>query len=46
MNVGEWSEEWHFHVVPVGAIRAILMPLLLLLPLALMLRRQNRRYRY
>jgi len=40
---GEWSEEWNFRVVPIGAIGAILMPLLMLLPFALMLRRQNRR---
>ena len=46
MNVGEWSEEWHFHVVPIGAIGVLLMPLLMLLPFAFMLRRQNRRYRY
>ena len=42
-NVGEWSETWHFHPVPIAAIGAILMPLLMLLPFALMLRRQNRR---
>ncbi|MCJ7720077.1 MAG: hypothetical protein MUO36_01255 [Candidatus Hadarchaeum sp.] len=45
-NVGDWSEEWNFTVVPVGAIGVLLMPLLMLLPLMLMLRRQNRRYRY
>ena len=42
-NIGPWSEEWHFHVVPVGAIGALMMSLLLLLPFALVLRRQNRR---
>jgi hypothetical protein len=45
-NVGDWSGEWNFTVVPIGAIGVLLMPLLLLLPLALILRRQNRRYRY
>ena len=45
-NIGEWSEEWNFTVVPIGAIGAILMPLLLLLPFALVLMRRNRRYRY
>jgi hypothetical protein len=45
-NIGPWSEEWHFHVVPVGAIGALMMSLLLLLPFALMLRRQNRRRPY
>jgi hypothetical protein len=45
-NVGDWSEEWNFTVVPVGAVGMLLMPLLMLLPFALMLRRQNRRYRY
>jgi len=43
-NIGDWSEEWNFTVVPVGAIGVLLMPLLLLLPFALMLRRQNRWY--
>ena len=42
-NVGDWSEKWNFTVVPIAAIGAILMPLLMLLPFALMLRRQNRR---
>jgi len=45
-NVGDWSEEWNFTVVPIGTIGAILMPLLMLLPFALVLRRQNRRYSY
>jgi len=45
-NVGDWSEQWNFTVVPVGAIGVLLMPLLMLLPLALMLWRQNRRYHY
>ena len=43
-NIGPWSEEWNFRVVPVGAIGVLLMPLLMLLPFALVLRRQNRRY--
>ena len=43
-NVSPWSEEWNFTVVPIGAIGALLMPLLMLLPFALMLRRQNRKY--
>jgi len=38
------SDTWNFTALPVGAIGAILMPLLMLLPLVLMLRRQNRRY--
>ena len=45
-NIGDWSEEWNFRVVPIGAVGVLLMPLLLLLPFALMLRRQNRRYHY
>jgi len=45
-NVGDWSEEWNFTVVPIGAIGALLMPLLLMLPFALVLRRRNRRYSY
>jgi len=45
-NTGDWSETWDFKVVPVGAIGVLLMPLLMLLPFALMLRRQNRRYHY
>jgi photosystem II stability/assembly factor-like uncharacterized protein len=45
-STGPWSEEWHFHVVPISAIGAIIIPLLLLLPLVLVLRRQNERYRY
>jgi hypothetical protein len=45
-NIGNWSVTWNFTVVPVGAIGLLLMPLLLLLPFLLMLRRQNRRYRY
>jgi hypothetical protein len=43
-NPGDWSEERNFTVVPIGAIGVLLMPLLMLLPFALMLRRQNRRY--
>ena len=43
-NVGDWSGEWNFTVVPMGAVGVLLMPLLLLLPFALLLRRQNRRY--
>jgi len=42
-NVGDWSEEWNFTVVPIGAIGVLLMPLLMLLPFALILKRQNRR---
>jgi len=42
-NVGDWSETRNFTVVPIGAIGALLMPLLMLLPFALVLRRQNRR---
>jgi hypothetical protein len=45
-NVGEWSDTWNFTVVPMGAVGMLLMPLLMLLPFALMLWRQNRRYRY
>jgi hypothetical protein len=45
-NIGDWSVTWNFTVVPVGAIGVLLMPLLMLLPFALMLRRQNKRYRY
>ena len=45
-NIGPWSEPWHFHVVPVGAIGALLMSLLFLLPFLLMVRRQNGRYHY
>jgi len=45
-NVGGWSGEWTFTVVPVGAIGVLLMPLLMLLPFALVLKRQNRRYHY
>jgi len=45
-NTGDWSEEWDFTVVPMGAVGVLLMPLLMLLPFAFMLRRQNRRYRY
>jgi hypothetical protein len=45
-NVGNWSDTWDFTVVPMGAIGVLLMPLLMLLPFALMLRRQNRRYHY
>jgi len=41
-NVGDWSETWSFEVVPIAAIGAILMPLLMLLPFALVLWRQNR----
>jgi len=43
-NIGDWSEEWNFTVVPIGAVGVLLMPLLMLLPFAFMLRRQNRRY--
>jgi len=39
-NIGDWSEEWNFRVVPISAVGVLLM----LLPFALMLRRQNRRY--
>jgi hypothetical protein len=45
-NVGNWSEGWNFAVVPIGAIGVGLMPLVMLLPFALLLRRQNRRYRH
>jgi subtilisin family serine protease len=45
-NVSEWSEEWNFEVVPISAIGAIFVPLLFLLPFALVLRRQNGRYHY
>jgi hypothetical protein len=45
-STGPWSEPWHFHVVPVGAIGALLLSLFLLLPFALMVRHQNRRYHY
>jgi len=45
-NIGDWSETWSFGVVPIGAIGAILMPLFMLLPLLLALRRQNRRYQF
>ena len=45
-NISDWSETWDFTVVPIGAIGALLLPLLMLLPFALVLRRQNRRYRY
>ena len=38
------SDTWNFTVVPIGAVGVLLMPLLMLLPFALMLRRQNRRY--
>jgi len=37
------SYEGDVFMVPIGAIGAVLMPLLMLLPFALMLRRQNRR---
>ena len=39
------SDTWNFTALPIGTIGVLLMPLLLLLPLVLMLRRQNRRYR-
>jgi hypothetical protein len=45
-NIGPWTEPFHFHVFPVGAIGALLLSVLLLLPFALMLRRQNGRYHY
>jgi len=45
-NVGEWSETWNFTVVPIAAVGALLMSLLMLLPFASILRRQNRRYHY
>jgi len=45
-NVGDGSGTWDFTVVPMGAIGVLLMPLLMLLPFAFMLRRQNRRYHY
>jgi len=44
-NTGNWSGTWDFTVVPVGAIGVLLMPLLMLLPLLFVLRRQNR-YHY
>jgi len=43
-NVGDWSEEWTFTMVPIGTIGVLLMPLLMLLPFALVLRRQSKRY--
>ena len=46
-NIGDWSEEWtFFNAVPIGAIGALLMSLLMLLPFVLILRRQKRRYSY
>jgi hypothetical protein len=45
-NVGDWSDTWNFTVVPMGAVGMLLMPLLMLLPFALMLWRQNKRYHY
>ncbi len=45
-NIGEWSEERTFVVVPIGTIGVLLMPLLILIPFLLVLWRQNRRYPY
>jgi parallel beta-helix repeat protein len=45
-NISDWSGEWNFTVVPIGTIGVLLMPILMLLPFALVLRRQNRRYNY
>jgi hypothetical protein len=45
-NISAPSDTWNFTVVPIGAIGMLLMPLLMLLPFALMLWRQNKRYHY